>query len=99
MGLMTSNGQVILVAWWFVGGGIVLVQDELTFEYFAYIKNLGIQNGPISYPMDSTDVQKDMLNIASWGNKLPKESIKGFFPGLDMDETQSFKETNPGYLL
>ena len=97
---MSSNGMIILEAWWFVGGGVVLVQDKITLEYKGYIKNLTVKNGPSGYIPEVVSKQEhDMLEIASWGNKIPKEAIKGFFPGLDMDETKSFKETNPGYLL
>ena len=97
--LMSSNGQTILETWWFPGGGVVLVQDSITFEYKAYIKALNHENGPISYPYDSTDIEKDALNIASWGTKMPKAAINGLFPGVILDETKPFAETNPGYLL
>ncbi len=97
---MSSNGQIILESWWFPGGGVVLVQDEITFEYKAYVKATDHNNGPMPYIADGiTGVEADSLNIASWGTKIPKEAIKGFFPGAVLDETKPFKETNPGYLL
>jgi hypothetical protein len=100
--MLTVNNMLILDVWWFVTGGVVLVQDQVTFEYKGYIKDFDTNLGPLPSMYDDkyiTSEERDMINIASYGTKIPKASLQGFFPSVILDETKHAKETNPGYFL
>jgi len=92
--------MLLLDAWWFQSGGIVLCWDPITYEYKGYIKDFNTRQGPMgTVPEGSSDEEEDMLEIASWGNKIPKGALVSFFPGLVLDETKPAQEVNPGYFL
>ena len=97
--MIELNNMLVLDTFWFNGGGIVLLQDQVTFEYKIYAGSYE-RSGPMpNMPDIMTKVDEDIASISAYGTKLPKATINGFFPGVIIDESQSAKEVNPGYFL
>lgn len=92
-----SSAQFV-AATWFNTVGIVLTQDQVTFEYKAYIKDIYKTNGPAGYYDKGTE-KGDILDIMAWGTTFPMDAAKILFPWIQLDSTKNWKEANPGFIL
>jgi hypothetical protein len=100
MAMFETNGMLILDVWWFGTGGVVICWDPVVNEFKGYIKDIKTTRGPLGFISDSiSEQEKTIIDIASWGDKVPKATLQGFFPGIDLDETKNIRESNPGYFL
>lgn len=84
------NNLVFVDSYWFRYGGVVLCQDQITLEYKAYMSGIKIID---------RDIQEDVREIMSFGEKVPVPVMKAFFPGIIFDETKEWFQNNPEYML
>lgn len=99
---LISNNQTFVEVVWYGTVGIVLVQDNLTFEMKSYIKDIHKVNGPSGHPPYTNvlkQTEKDVLDIMAYGTTFSKEASQTLFSWVVFDETQSFKIENPGFVL
>ena len=97
-GKLDCNNRTIIGVHWFGTVGIVLVQDNLTFEYVSYIKDIHKSNGPRVGLPETSDYQDDILNIMAYGNKFPLEAAKVLFDNIEM-KNEAWSTTHPEFFL
>ncbi len=97
---LISNNQEFVDDYWYGSVGIVLVQDQLTFEMVAYIKDKNTKNGPTGYGHgEFSEVMEDILDVMGYGYTFNKDAAKIIFKHISFDETKPFREANPCFLL
>lgn len=86
----SMNNLEFIDSYWFHHGGAVICQDTVTKEYKGYI------SGIKSYDRDT---EEDIKQIMAFGSKMPKEHLDVYWPGIIKNETKTWQENNPEYLL
>ena len=96
---MTVNNLEFVDVCWYGTVGIILTQDNITLQYKTYIKDIHKRNGPSMGSTLLTQIENDIIEIMSYGNKFTQSAAKELFPGINFDSGKYFKETNPEYTI